>query len=121
MATPSDKALYESVNRRVYNKYPQHSAYRSGLLVKEYKEAFTKKHGSRASPYIGESKNGLTRWFAEDWRNESGGIGYDSTNTLYRPTKRVSSKTPKTWSELSKSDISKAKNEKIKKGRVTKF
>ena len=30
--------LYEKVKRIVYQQYPKHSAYRSGQLVKRYKE-----------------------------------------------------------------------------------
>ena len=34
---PNDKQLYETVKKYIYAKYPKHSAYRSGLLVQEYK------------------------------------------------------------------------------------
>ena len=37
MPIPSNKELYEQVKFAVYQKYPKHSAYRSGLLVQEYK------------------------------------------------------------------------------------
>ena len=37
MPEPKNKKLYEEVKNEVYRRYPQHSAYRSGLLVKEYK------------------------------------------------------------------------------------
>ena len=37
MSVPTDKKLYEKVKAEIYKKYPTHSAYRSGLLVKEYK------------------------------------------------------------------------------------
>ena len=37
MSQPTDKKLYEKVKAEIYKKYPKHSAYRSGLLVKEYK------------------------------------------------------------------------------------
>ena len=63
----------------------------------------------------------MTRWFAEEWRNESGGVGYDSKNTLYRPTKRVTKDTPKTWGELPKSRVASARKEKKSSGRVSKF
>ena len=121
MSTPADQELYEAVKRRVYTKYPRHSAYLSGHLVREYKEAFARKHGDTRKPYNGRSDAGLTRWFAERWRNESGGVGYDRNNTLYRPTIRVSPGTPKTWGELSPSAIKAAKAEKKKKGRVSRF
>ena len=120
MSTPADPQLYESVKRRVYERYPKHSAYRSGHLVREYKESFARKHGATRKPYVGEKKGGLTRWFAERWRNESGGVGYDN-NMLYRPTVRVTKDTPKTWSELKPAAIKAAKAEKRKKGRVTRF
>lgn len=38
---PLNKELYLKVKKEVYKKYPKHSAYRSGLLVKKYKEEST--------------------------------------------------------------------------------
>ncbi len=38
MTEIKDKILYEKVKKEIYLKYPKHSAYRSGLLVKKYKE-----------------------------------------------------------------------------------
>ena len=125
MSTPADPSLYETVKRRVYAQIKSHSAYRSGHLVKEYKSEFAKKHGDTRKPYIGRvrdsTEGGLTRWFAERWRNESGGIGYDRKNTLYRPTVRVTSETPKTWSELTPVALRAAKSHKQKNGRVYRF
>ena len=37
MPEPTNKKLYEEVKKEIYAKYPKHSAYRSGLLVQEYK------------------------------------------------------------------------------------
>ena len=37
MSIPTNKTLYEEVKKEIYAKYPKHSAYRSGLLVQEYK------------------------------------------------------------------------------------
>ena len=37
MSTPTNTKLYEEVKKEIYDKYPKHSAYRSGLLVQEYK------------------------------------------------------------------------------------
>ena len=37
MPEPANKQLYEKVKAEIYKKYPNHSAYRSGLLVQEYK------------------------------------------------------------------------------------
>ena len=38
MSEPTNKKLYEKVKKEIYKKYPKNSAYRSGLLVKTYKE-----------------------------------------------------------------------------------
>ena len=122
MSIPTDKDLYDRIKQRVYNEIPKHSAYRSGHLVKEYKHAFQKKHGSK-SPYKGTKKDdkGLSRWFKEEWKNQRGEVGYKKKGDVYRPTKRINSKTPTTYNELSKSQIERAKKEKKKTGRVKKF
>jgi hypothetical protein len=120
MSTPVDPGLYQTVKKHVYSKIQTHSAYRSGHVVKEYKKAFAIKHGP-GEPYTGNTNGGLTRWFAEKWRNETGGVGYDANNRLYRPTVRVSPGTPKTWKELTPSAVRAAKKEKEKKGRVYRF
>ena len=59
---PSNKKLYEKIKAKVYKKIPKHSAYRSGLVVQEYKKAFKKKYGNK-QPYIGKKtvKRGLKR------------------------------------------------------------
>ena len=118
---PVDKKLYDKVKKK-YQDTMKNSAYRSGLIVKEYKREYSKKHGD-SKPYYGSKSNnrGLGRWFKEDWRNESGKTGYDKNNRLYRPTKKVTKDTPKTWKELSKKDVSKAKTKKKTTGRVDKF
>ena len=36
MSTPKDKQLYKKVKDEIYKRYPEHSPYRSSLLVKEY-------------------------------------------------------------------------------------
>jgi hypothetical protein len=74
--------LYEKAKRIVYQEYPQRSAYRSGQLVKRYKEM--------GGTYSGKKDNsGLTRWFKENWK-DIGGLEYP----VYRPTKRVNKNTP---------------------------
>ena len=123
MGAPADGRLYDVVKQRVYKEIPKHSAYRSGILVQEYKKAYASRYGEDKAPYLGTKpkKTGLTRWFKEEWRNESGGVGYDSKNTLYRPTKRVTSKTPKTWAEIPMARVKSAKAEKRSTGKVTQF
>lgn len=131
MPEPADPTLYASVKRRIYKKIPTHSAYRSGTLVSDYKQAFREKHGNRKRPYKGKrptkTSKGLKRWFAEEWTTEEGSIGYSKSpknwkhTNIYRPTKRITKETPKTHKELSKKDLVKAKKEKFRKGRVKKF
>lgn len=119
---PSDKRLYALVKARVIKSNQTHSAYRSGTIVKQYKAAYIRKHGNSKQPYKGEKRNtGLTRWFKEDWRNQSGGVGYQKPGDVYRPTIRINSKTPSTFSELSKSEIRRAKAVKESTGRVGSF
>jgi hypothetical protein len=119
---PTDNALYEKVKNGIFSKNPINSAYRSGALVKEYKKKFIEKHGSRKKAYKGVIKTeGLTRWFKEDWRNQRGETGYTKKGDIYRPTKIVSIKTPKTFNELSKSEIVKAMKKKKTVGKVDKF
>ena len=122
MNEPKDKDLYEKVRKKIYIKYPKHSAYRSGLLVKEYKDEYMKKY-KNDNAYIGTKKKneGLNRWFAEEWKNQRVEVGYKNKSVVYRPTKRITDKTPKTFKELSKNEITKAMKEKKKTGRVREF
>jgi hypothetical protein len=123
MPIPTDEILYDSVKKYIYKKYPAHSAYRSGLLVKEYKRQFSEMYGGEFSPYIGKrnSRQGLSRWFAEEWRNQRGQVGYQKRGDVYRPTRRITRRTPATLSELSREEIERARREKASRGRVGRF
>lgn len=123
MAHPKDMKLYNKTKKQIYKKYPKHSAYRSGILVKTYKKRFSKKYGVKKNPYIGKKsvKTGLNRWFREKWTNQRGEIGYRYKNDIYRPSKRITKKTPKTHGELTKKRLNKARSKKYRKGRVDKF
>lgn len=60
---------------------------------------------------------GLKRWFAEKWTDQKGnecGSGKLKTVPKCRPSKRVTSQTPKTWKELSPSEKKKAVTDKNK-------
>jgi hypothetical protein len=64
----------------------------------------------------------LKRWFAEKWTNQKGdecGSGTTKGTPKCRPSKRVSSDTPKTWSELSSSEKKRAISDKQKVGHKT--
>ena len=84
--------LYEKAKTIVYKQYPKHSAYRSGQLVKKYKDIGGTYSGTKP-------KGGLSRWFKEKWQD----INPNKTETsypVYRPTIRVNKKTPLTASEI---------------------
>lgn len=115
MSNVKNMKLYEKVKEEIYKKYPKHSAYRSGLLVKTYQE--------RGGEYEGKkNKNeGLNLWFRSEWKNQRGETGYKYKSDVYRPTKRITKDTPTTFEELSKKEIESARREKARKGRVSKF
>ena len=118
---PKDKELYNKIKNEINIKYKP-SAYRSGLLVQQYKKEYFKKHKNNDA-YIGDKPelSNLTRWFLEGWRNQRGEIGYKFNGDIYRPTIRINTDTPKTFNELTKSQIERAKKEKKQTGRVKKF
>tara|TARA_R110002012_G_scaffold23345_2_gene79275 strand:+ start:2702 stop:3082 length:381 start_codon:yes stop_codon:yes gene_type:complete len=111
---PTNQTLYNKVKARVYKRIPKHSAYRSGIVVKEYKEAGGKYSGDK-------SKGKLGRWFKEDWKNQRGGTGYKKKGDIYRPTKRVNKDTPTTHKELTPKEKKEAMKEKKQTGKVKKF
>ena len=118
---PKDQKLYDRVKAKVYKEMPKHSAYRSGQLVKKYKEAYKRKYKCSVAYTGNKSKGKLTKWFSEKWENQRGGTGYKKKGDVYRPTKKVDKSTPATFKELSKTQISKAMKEKKKTGRVKKY
>ena len=122
---PSDTKLYNQTKKQIYKRIPKHSAYRSGILVQTYKKKFKNKYGTKKSPYKGNKtkteKKGLTRWFKEEWVNQRGEIGYKYKNDIYRPSKRITKKTPLTHKELSKKEINRARTKKYREGRVYRF
>ena len=71
------------------------------------------------------AKGGLSRWFEENWidvktgkpcgRSKGENRGYPAC----RPSKRVSSKTPKTVGEMTKSEKERFKREKTGKKKIT--
>ena len=106
MPTPENKKLYEEVKEEIYKGCPKHSAYRSGLLVKDYK--------NRGGTYEGKEsdKEGLNLWFASKWRNQRGEVGYKYKSDVYRPTIKATNDTPTTFAELTPKEIEKARKEK---------
>jgi hypothetical protein len=84
---PIDKALYEKAKAIVYPKYKKPSAYRSGALIKKYKELGGK--------FKEQGERKLGRWFKEDWKD----VG-NKDYPVYRPTKRITKDTPLTPEEI---------------------
>lgn len=77
-----------------------------------------------ASPFrVRKTKKGasLRRWFKEDWKTPKGKENYEGGENTFRPTKKVSKDTPKTWSEVTPASKAKAQKEKNTKGRVSKY
>lgn len=88
MPTPTNPKLYARAKAEADDKYEKPSAYKSGWIVKRYKEL----GGKYADD--GQPKN-LERWFKEEW-GDIGGQEYP----VYRPSKRISEETPLTADEI---------------------
>lgn len=61
----------------------------------------------------------LQRWFKEKWTDEKGNVCGSTENKKTkkcRPSRKVSSKTPKTWKEMSPAEKKKAVAEKKRVG-----
>lgn len=121
---PSNPTLYAKVKseaKRKFKVYP--SAYANGWLVKEYKRRGGKyKSSSSRKPSKKSRKKsvGLSRWFQEKWidvcklpkkvscgrsRVPRSKSKSKKTYPYCRPSKRISSKTPRTAYEISKDEI----------------
>lgn len=119
--TPKDLKLYNKI-KTYYTKKYKPSAYRSGLIVRDYKNEYFKKYNDKNAYYgIYQPLSGLSRWFLEEWTNERGNIGYEKPDDIYRPNIRITDKTPLTFKELTPQRIKKAKLEKKNIGRVSRF
>jgi len=87
--------LYEKAKQIADATYKKPSAYKSGFIVRKYKEL--------GGTYSGKKGNkGIGRWFKEEWKD----IG-NSTYPVYRPTKRISKDTPLTPQEIKPSNLKK--------------
>ena len=129
MASPLNKKLYNYVKKLADKKFQSKTGiYKSSWIVREYKKRGGKYRGSKSS------QSGLKRWYKEKWvdlnrpiKNSKGKIiGYKSCGRktvknskekypLCRPTYKISSKTPRTYKQISKKSILKAKKLKSKR------
>lgn len=117
MPEPVDKKLWHRAKKMADKVYDKPSAYKSGYIVKKYKESGGKFLNARSRG----ASAGLTRWFKEKWVNQHGTVGYKHKDDVYRPSKRVTRETPRTWAELTKKQIERAKRTKSKGKRIKKF
>jgi hypothetical protein len=87
--------LYQQVKDAADIIYDKPSAYKSGFIVKKYKEM--------GGTYSGKKDNkGIGRWFKEDWKD----IG-NKEYPVFRPTKRITKDTPLTPDEIKPSNLKK--------------
>ena len=88
-ATPKNKRLYEKVKKMMDEIYSKPSAYKSGAIVKKYKEL--------GGEYIEDKKpKNLARWFQEEWEN----VASKGEYPVLRPTKIINFQTPSTVKEI---------------------
>ena len=88
MAIPTDIDLYNKAKTIADEVYKKPSAYKSGFIVKKYEEM--------GGTYKDDNKEkNLKRWYSEKWED----IG-NKSYPVYRPTKRINSKTPLTVNEI---------------------
>lgn len=112
---PKDKALYEKAKKMADQVYDRPSAYKSGYIVKKYKEL--------GGTYTGTKKNtNLDRWFKEKWTDVNP-MKTNKSYPVYRPTKRINKKTPLTAVEIDKKDLIKKSKlkQKLKSNKLPAF
>lgn len=88
-----DPELYEKAKQIADEKYSKPSAYKSGFIVKTYKD-LGGKYKDDAKP------KKLKQWFKEDWK-DIGGKDYP----VLRPTRRVNKDTPLTPEEIDATNL----------------
>jgi len=88
-----NQQLYNKVKLMANDIYKKNSAYRSGWIVKKYKEL--------GGTYTDDNKEKkLKRWYFEKW----GDIG-NKDYPVYRPTNRINKNTPLLVSEINKDNL----------------
>jgi hypothetical protein len=102
MPIPDDMELYNLVKEYSNLIYNKPSAYRSGFIVKFYKQlggTYSKDHKPKK----------LKTWFKEQWKD----VGHKDY-PVYRPTKRINKSTPLTPKEINPKNLKKQINLKQK-------
>ncbi len=106
--------LYEKAKQIADEKYKKPSAYKSGFIVKKYKELGGTYSGTK------NDNEGIGRWFKEDWKDivplfkkgEKNNFGSTFSKgreeyPVYRPTKRITKDTPLTPQQIKPSNLKK--------------
>ena len=94
MPIVNNPELYKKAKAIADEKYTKPSAYKSGYIVKTYKEL--------GGTYTDDKKEkNLERWFKEGWKD----IG-EKDYPVYRPTKKINEKTPLIKSEIDSKNLS---------------
>ncbi len=95
MAIINDQNLYQKAKKIADEKYKKPSAYKSGFIVKTYKEL--------GGTYSDDKQpKELKQWFKEKWV-DVGNMSYP----VYRPTVRVNKQTPLLVSEIDPKNLKK--------------
>lgn len=103
MPVVNNPTIYEAAREEADQKYGlKTSAYKSGWLVKRYKEL--------GGTYSDDGKEqNLARWFKEEWKDIGSTFGKSRAKMypVLRPTKRISKDTPLTVDEIDKTNLAK--------------
>lgn len=101
--------LYQKARQIADGKYSKPSAYKSGFIVKTYKQM--------GGTYTNDGKEKpLQRWYREKWA-DVGGLSYP----VYRPTIRINKKTPLIPSQISNLKQQILLKQRIKGKKLPKF
>jgi hypothetical protein len=85
---PKNQELYDSVKLYADSIYEKPSAYKSGFIIKTYKQL--------GGEFIDDNKpKKLKQWFKEDWSDIA-----KKEYPVYRPSKRINKETPLLVSEI---------------------
>jgi len=93
MPTINNQDLYNKVKQYADTIYKKPSAYKSGFIVKTYKQ--------QGGTYSDDKQpRNLKRWYKEEWAD----IG-NKSYPVYRPTKRINKHTPLTEDEINNKNL----------------
>jgi hypothetical protein len=100
MPEPKNEKLYANVKKKIMKSYKKPSAFASGAIVKEYKRLGGKYEKDGKEPK-------LKRWFEEKWVNVNPILNKNDPDAypLFRPTKKINSKTPTLLQEVPKARL----------------